>query len=83
MATMTIEEALDKLMELQNANAELTTERDALKTERDNLAASLNESRDQAMRYYLMVTQGTTEPEPEPEPVKSCEDVAREIFKDI
>lgn len=80
---MTIEEALDKIMELEQANKDLTTERDALISERDTLNKDLTASREQAQRFFLQMTAGTAQTEPEAEPVKTCDDLAREIFKNI
>lgn len=80
---MTLEEAMDKIMELQTQNEQLVTERDALQTERDTLQNDLNASREQAQRYFLQLTSGAAEPEPEPEEVQTCEDLAREIYNKI
>ena len=77
---MTIEEALDKIMELQTQNEQLITERDALQTERETLQNDLNTSREQAQRYFLQLTAGAAEPEPEPEEIQTCEELAREIY---
>ena len=81
---MTLEEAMDKIMELQTQNEQLTTERDALQSERETLQNDLNNSREQAQRYFLQLTSGTAaEADPEPEEIKSCEDLARELYHKI
>jgi len=78
---MTIEEAMDKIVELQTQLTDLTTERDALITERDQLSEDLTKSREQAQRFFLQVAQGSAPEETDPEPTKTCEELAREIYK--
>jgi len=80
---MTLEEAMDKIMELQAQNEQLTTERDALQNERETLQNDLNNSREQAQRYFLQLTSGAADPDPEPEEIETCEDLARELYKKI
>jgi seryl-tRNA synthetase len=82
---MTIEEAMDKIMELQTQLTDLATERDALITERDQLSEDLTKSREQAQRFFLQVSQGSAPAEPE-EPAPEftpCDELAKEIANKI
>ena len=78
---MTLEEALDQIMQLTQQNNDLTTERDALISERDQLSKDLTASREQAQRFFLQVTQGSAPEEPEePEPeFTPCDELAKEL----
>lgn len=68
MQNMSIEQAQDRILELENQVAALTTERDTLKTSNDGLTNDLNHARRLNSQLLERVTEpaAPTEP-PEPE----------------
>ncbi len=76
---MTLEQAQERILELEQQNSELTTARDNLQAERDTLSADLNNARKLNSQLLARVVEEPTEPEPtEPEP-PNWEEICKSI----
>lgn len=79
---MTLEEAQAEILRLEQANTELTNERDTLSQNNNNLTTELERVRTLNQQYF---NQLRTQYEPkqkedqEPEPIPSCEDFAKTL----
>lgn len=79
MPDMTIEQAQERIMDLENQVAALTTERDTLKTSNDGLTNDLNHAR----RLNSQLLERVTEPEepaaPDEPELPSWKDLAKTL----
>ena len=80
---MTLEEAQEQIVTLQASLTEITTERDALRTNNENLTADLNRVRELNQRYFARLSQqfappGSDQQNEEPH-APTCEDFARSL----
>jgi len=81
---MTLEEAMDKILELQNENEELRTERDTLSQNNATLTADLERVRTKNQEYFNKLT-AMYSPQIDKEntdcdqEVESCEEFAKTL----
>lgn len=78
---MTLEEAQERILELEALNTELTNERDTLSLNNESLSADLEKVRTLNQKYFERLSQqDASKPDAnDPEEVKSCEDFAKEL----
>ena len=80
---MTLEEAQEQIVNLNEQLTEITNERDTLRTNNENLTADLNRLRELHQRYFERLSQQFVPPgsnsgnEEQHEP--TCEDFARSL----
>ena len=65
---MTLEEAQERILELEEQNATLTEERNTLSENNKTLSEDLNRARSLNQKLLLKIPTTQNEPEPEPEP---------------
>ena len=80
---MTLEEAQEQIINLNEQLTEITNERDALRANNENLTADLNRVRELNQRYFKRLSQqfvppGSNSVNEEPT-APSCEDFARKL----
>lgn len=80
---MTLEEAQEQIVNLQQQLTEITNERDTLRSNNENLTADLNRVRELNQRYFERLSQQFVQPgsdtQNEEPPAPTCEDFARSL----
>lgn len=77
---MTLEEAQERILELEAQNTELSNEKDTLLKNNETLTADLERVRTLNQKYFERLSQQEANNEGEdPEPAKTCEDFAKEL----
>lgn len=79
MADMTIEQAQERILELEGQITELTNERDSLSQNNENLNRDLEAARTLNQRLFERVTTQESSPEEEEETVLTCEEFAKTL----
>lgn len=77
---MTIEEAQNRILELETQLADVTSERDTLSQNNESLTTDLKNARELNQRYFERLNMGKAEEtEEHEEPALSCEDFAKTL----
>lgn len=77
---MTLEEAQERILELEAQNTELTNERDTLSKNNESLTADLEKVRTLNQKYFERLSQqDVSNNQEDPEPAKTCEDFAKDL----
>ena len=80
---MTLEEAQEQIVSLNEQITEITNERETLRKNNEKLTADLNRVRELNQRYFERLSQQFVPPGPDPQneepPSPTCEDFARSL----
>ena len=80
--TMTLEQAQAKILELQEANTQLTNERDTLSHDKEQLTQELTDVKKLNQQYFNKLSQQffpTEDKKDEEQEVPSCEEFAKSL----
>lgn len=78
---MTLEQALERIVELSEEKHNLVTERDSLRDEANRIQTENENLRRLNQKYFnkLIAQESREEKDPEPEPVPTCEEFAKTL----